>query len=181
METRTCSRCDLTKPIVEFNKSSRGRGGHAYHCKACQRARDEEPRNRFSSMRAAIRAEEIFIDITLEQWEPLIKQPCYYCGWPLPKTGRGMDRIDPLGGYTLTNVVPCCGACNSIKGRFITGDEFKRHIAPGVAAIKAERTAKGEDPLTYRTAKNQRDGLTQRMWRKKRREERMAKLKSDLV
>jgi hypothetical protein len=31
----------------------------------------------------------------------------------LNKTGTGLDRKDNKKGYSINNVVPCCGRCNS--------------------------------------------------------------------
>lgn len=68
------------------------------------------------------------------QFMGISQQPCHYCG-ALPqaasyrgnrgalKTGKhlskfvynGLDRVDSRKGYTLKNVVPCCGVCNHAK------------------------------------------------------------------
>lgn len=73
--------------------------------------------------------------ITEEEFRTLSQQTCHYCG-TLPeatslrgtmrgtcKTGKGvstfvyngLDRMDSAKGYTLDNVVPCCGTCNHAK------------------------------------------------------------------
>lgn len=52
--------------------------------------------------------------LTPEQFEKIVNDRCTYCGqWP----GRSIDRKDNRSGYTLNNVVPCCGECNFAKGR----------------------------------------------------------------
>jgi len=72
----------------------------------------------------------------------LIRTQCFYCGGGLsnarartygrnrkrPADGvvleyNGLDRIDPDGGYTLENVVPCCATCNRAKLDY-SQDEF---------------------------------------------------------
>lgn len=63
----------------------------------------------------------------------LLFMPCEYCGGWLPETGHGMDRKDPLKGYTLENVVPCCTSCNRIKNRYLTYEEMK---AAMIAVLK---------------------------------------------
>jgi hypothetical protein len=70
---------------------------------------------RFARLRLKAKYRGIPIDLTRAQWEALIVQPCHYCGGPLAPTGYGLDRKDPLGAYTLLNVVPCCQACNRRK------------------------------------------------------------------
>ena len=65
--------------------------------------------------------------ITFEQFVALTKQSCAYCGdEPKQETFRlgshgayvynGLDRIDNVLGYSITNVVPCCKSCNFFKG-----------------------------------------------------------------
>ena len=79
--------------------------------------------------------------ITREQFRDLTQKACHYCGAPPTgksqkssarvrdikrgaiKTGtqisqyiyNGLDRIDSALGYTVENVVPCCGVCNHAK------------------------------------------------------------------
>ena len=70
----------------------------------------------------------IKFSITKSQFKDLTKQPCHYCGTQpsgvyTRGTGRyksyylynGLDRINSRRGYTLKNVVPCCGTCNHAK------------------------------------------------------------------
>lgn len=52
--------------------------------------------------------------------------PCEYCNKViLNEKGIGLDRLDNSLGYVKTNVVPCCGDCNYIKGTRLTHDEMK--------------------------------------------------------
>ena len=59
----------------------------------------------------------------------LVMQPCHYCGQPLSQTGCGLDRVNNSVGYSLGNVVPCCAACNKIKGDNLTYAEMKVAMA----------------------------------------------------
>lgn len=65
-------------------------------------------------------------ELTYEEVDGLIRQPCRYCGDPAGNTKRtkncrdgfrhnGLDRADSSGHYTIGNVVPCCGLCNRAK------------------------------------------------------------------
>lgn len=73
-------------------------------------------------------------EITKEQFRSLAKLDCHYCGAAPTsgsyrgkrgsvKTGKsvsqyiynGLDRMDPQKGYTIDNVVTCCGICNHAK------------------------------------------------------------------
>lgn len=80
------------------------------------------------------RIRKVEVGITKEHFIELTKQECFYCGRPpridhKPKNAykevrtskricvayNGIDRIDPLVGYTVENSVACCGQCNSAK------------------------------------------------------------------
>jgi len=74
-------------------------------------------------------------EITFEQFERISKLNCYYCGsepfgYSFMKGANGgvsyngMDRIDSSRGYTLDNVVPCCGICNRAKLDMTQSDFF---------------------------------------------------------
>jgi hypothetical protein len=53
--------------------------------------------------------------ITKSEWDTLIYSPCYLCGYQDNK-GIGLDRVENTKReYTLENVKPCCGTCNSLK------------------------------------------------------------------
>jgi hypothetical protein len=55
--------------------------------------------------------------ITADQLEVYAQMPCHYCQARIPEeyTGTWLDRRDNTKGYTMDNVVPCCGNCNTIK------------------------------------------------------------------
>ena len=71
----------------------------------------------------------IKLEISEEEWELLVKQPCYYCGadqsneykpsnrrYGISFKCNGIDRKDPKFGYTSMNSVSCCKWCNDCKG-----------------------------------------------------------------
>jgi 5-methylcytosine-specific restriction endonuclease McrA len=69
--------------------------------------------------------------LTHEQVYHLITSPCAYCGTLPSRTERcnkhnmlanGIDRVDNSKGYTPSNVVPCCFACNNAKFKSSTND-----------------------------------------------------------
>lgn len=77
----------------------------------------------------------LVFEITKKQFRELTQKSCHYCGSPpreislrnkrggIRKSGKyvcqyihnGLDRIDSNKGYTLENVVTCCGICNHAK------------------------------------------------------------------
>lgn len=63
-------------------------------------------------------------DLSLDQFKKLTESNCYYCGKPplqIKKsktsyyTYNGIDRVDNSKGYVVSNTVPSCGECNSLK------------------------------------------------------------------
>lgn len=76
--------------------------------------------------------------LTNEQVRHLTKQRCYYCGVKPLQTSHaeayngdyvhnGIDRVDNERGYTIDNVVSCCGKCNLMK-RAMSLQEFRSQI-----------------------------------------------------
>ena len=66
----------------------------------------------------------------------IITSSCYYCGDAAGNEivvcgerfrYNGIDRINNEEGYEITNVVPCCKVCNSMKGD-LTREEFFKYI-----------------------------------------------------
>jgi hypothetical protein len=55
-------------------------------------------------------------EMTYEEFESLVKMPCYYCGIIQDKGFNGVDRQDQQIGYTIINSVSCCRMCNFMKG-----------------------------------------------------------------
>ena len=77
-------------------------------------------------------------DMTSKQVQHITKLDCAYCGSPPAQSKNhphyngeyvynGMDRVDNGEGYTLDNVVSCCGVCNRMKGT-MAADDFVAHI-----------------------------------------------------
>lgn len=83
-------------------------------------------------------------NLTFEELKAIILQPCYYCDSPPYRRMKsngfykgkvkqiisycgGVDRINPLKGYLLDNVVPCCKNCNMMKWVF-SKEEFLKQV-----------------------------------------------------
>lgn len=54
-------------------------------------------------------------DFTIEEFNELVKEECYYCGIIQEKGFNGVDRINPNLGYTKYNCKSCCIDCNMLK------------------------------------------------------------------
>jgi hypothetical protein len=52
-----------------------------------------------------------------------VSLPCHYCEGDIG-FNIGLDRKDNTVGYSYENVVPCCGICNSTKGKHLSYDEM---------------------------------------------------------
>lgn len=142
----TCTRCKTSKPREEFSFPKNGKRCER-RCKQCQAERAEEGRNteygKFLAAQAVARRKKTAWVITREEYAALRSQPCFYCGFSLPKSGLALDRKDWRGDYTLENVVPCCTECNLVKCNMFTFDEMIL-IGRTIASIKANRVASGQ-------------------------------------
>lgn len=84
------------------------------------------PNNRFTRSRhTAEKRRGLDWGIEKSKYYELIKNTCHYCHSGLDTCGIGLDRLDNDRGYTLDNVVPCCGDCNKIRGDRLTSEEMK--------------------------------------------------------
>ncbi len=85
-------------------------------------------KQRFSSMLYHAKRRNFVTTMTFEEYENLIKLPCYLCGEPVVSEhgGHGIDRVDNSIGYTLNNCRSCCGACNIMKGDLSMNDFITR-------------------------------------------------------
>lgn len=85
-------------------------------------------------------------ELTQAEFRAITKMDCHYCGKPpaqaynrysnkrvhlliknQPYVYNGIDRVSSDLGYTLENVVPCCGTCNKMKLDMTVG-EFHEQI-----------------------------------------------------
>ena len=93
-------------------------------------------RGRFANGKAHAKYRGIKWHLGLKEFEKLLEpNECHYCKGPLQETGVGLDRKDNLKPYEISNVVPCCKSCNSIKGDGLSHSE----MTLAMAVIKAKR------------------------------------------
>lgn len=92
-----------------------------------EKYRSTKPSRRFSRAKGSAKNRELEFTLTFEQYEALIALPCFYCNGELgiSRTGIGLDRLDNSKGYTIDNVVSCCGDCNRTRGDRFTPEETK--------------------------------------------------------
>ena len=109
------------------------------------------PRGRYRLLRYHARRLGVELLIDFDTYVELISAGCAYCGFPLAETGRGLDRKEPRGDYSVENVVASCGECNAFKNALFTHEEMLV-IGRAVAEVKAARTG----PHTYRRGEHAR-------------------------
>lgn len=79
---------------------------------------------KFSYLRRAKRKGHA-VEITEDQFITLVTSNCHYCGRSHKEETRRVnkalinmltiDRVDPSKGYVISNCVPACKRCNTIK------------------------------------------------------------------
>lgn len=82
-------------------------------------------RGKWKTLKAVANRRGIPCDISLEEYAAIIAPGfCVYCSGPLSPTNGSLDRKDNSLGYVITNVVPCCQDCNSIKFHLLSHSEM---------------------------------------------------------
>jgi hypothetical protein len=121
-----CS-CGIVAEVVASSLLSGGNQS-CIHCKRT-RAYEDTSLPAFNALwlsyRSGAKRRNLPWLLTQEQFRRLVEQPCRYCG--SYRGGRhvhvngniynftGIDRVDNSLGYTIENVVSCCGKCNRFK------------------------------------------------------------------
>ena len=118
-----------------YNKTDRS--------KAAKKAQKIKVGARFAEGKRLAKKRGIAWSLTFEEFTVLRLQSCQYCGFPLPLWGHGLDRVDDFAGYSQSNVVPCCGDCNRIRGTGFTSEEMLR-LGLVVREVKLARTHPNE-------------------------------------
>lgn len=147
IDTKVCAKCNIEKPKEEFRK----RKCIAYdeyvcmsYCHAClavrQAVRNVRVRSRwlYSKSAAIKRGGVEWWDISEKDYSYLLSKPCHYCHGPLNKMGRGLDRKNNSVGYLLSNVVPCCKSCNTMKSDYLSYEEMML-LSPILQTIRKKR------------------------------------------
>ncbi|HLX52952.1 MAG TPA: hypothetical protein VKR58_03375, partial [Aquella sp.] len=91
---------------------------------------DRTVKGRYYQTFYSAKERKLLFTLTLEEYTKLLAALCYYCNNVLKKNeehGIGLDRIDNSKdrGYTIDNVLPCCGTCNKIRQDLLTVEETK--------------------------------------------------------
>lgn len=113
---KLCPCCHQWLSIDKFQKHKPSKDGYASVCKICTSHRVT---SRYSSYRTNAKKNHREFNLTLNEFDEITQQPCYYCGGYNGEFQglrfSGIDRIDSNQGYIKNNIVPCCGICNKMK------------------------------------------------------------------
>lgn len=144
LPTRPCIKCKNIKQSDEFRKR---KNGISAICTDCTKLYNIElsrtPEARYSNSKRKAIKRGLTWNLSLDDFEVLIKNNCCYCGRELNKdaTGSTLDRKNNRLGYSLENVVPCCPRCNSVKMDYFTYEEMLQ-IGVKIAEIDMARLNK---------------------------------------
>lgn len=123
-ELRKCRLCGEVKPINEFEKDKRVKGGRTSRCKACKAALNDRARTLYSRLKHRAKQGGQPLEVTLKELQALFAAfdgKCIYCGADEEETGKPhhTDHIIPVsegGRHHISNLVLACASCNSSKG-----------------------------------------------------------------
>ena len=135
-------KCDCGKETLVA--TSKLRNGHTKSCGCIRLEKITIPfgkagRNaKYASYRNNALKKQLNFDLTIEQFENLTQNNCYYCNSKPscikqnkysngPFIYNGIDRVDNKKGYTVDNCVTCCKFCNKSKSD-LTQEEFLNKI-----------------------------------------------------
>lgn len=130
-----CRSCRVSKLDSEFHKSSLKK--QDFVCKPCNSLRGKHWRManqanlhvRYLYAKSSAKNTKKPFLLTEVEYVRIVSQPCFYCNSQMGDVsfGGGLDRInnDKTIGYTIDNVLPCCGICNRLRGYLLTVDETR--------------------------------------------------------
>lgn len=115
-----CRECRTDQPSENFYRDNSRPRGYVARCKSCYSRKQSEdrldsPHRRFNEAIGNAKKRGISFTLSFIEYENWIwGAPCYYCNGP---ANGGMDRMDNDIGYTVYNVLSCCGTCNGMKSK----------------------------------------------------------------
>ena len=72
--------------------------------------------NNYKTYQLSASDKNLEFKFSFEEYEELVKLPCYYCGSIEERGFNGIDRLDSTEPYIQSNCVSCCTMCNMMKG-----------------------------------------------------------------
>src|SRR5581483_11529056 len=118
-------RCCVCGADIPRGNPRQGRTRRCARCSALKAREDRGlPRTQFIYAQSLAKNRGLEWRLTEIEYLTLRSLPCHYCGFTLPPTGMGIDRMDFTIGYAVGNVVPCCTECNLAKNSSFTYAEM---------------------------------------------------------
>ena len=129
-----CTGCKKDKSLDEYGSDASRPDGMKWRCKECCNAKQRVRRDtkeskikesirmkkygqtkkgKYSQYKSNAKARAYSFNLTYEEFCTFWQQPCFYCDGDIHTVG--IDRIDNTLGYSLDNIVSCCGLCNQMK------------------------------------------------------------------
>lgn len=91
---------------------------------------------KFSYGKRKAKSKELDFKISIKDYEKLISKGCHYCNKNLfTEVGVSLDRIDNTKGYIKSNVIPCCGDHNKLRGNYLSVKETEVAVC-AILALK---------------------------------------------
>lgn len=152
MEASVCCYCKESKPTSEFPRRNNNKSGIQPYCRSCSKEKriERATKNRYEHAVSSARINGYGENkgkawsLSKEQYYSIVNGKCDYCTLPVGPTGTGLDRIDPVKGYEVGNIVPCCAICNRARWDSFTVDEMKKYIGPAIKFVVLERISLGK-------------------------------------
>jgi hypothetical protein len=71
----------------------------------------------FTTYQNKAQSRNMSFELSRNDFDVITASPCYLCGKQSNHIHKnGVDRVDSSQGYVSSNVKPCCGQCNCMKG-----------------------------------------------------------------
>lgn len=129
--------CGKTLLRSAFTNDKSKKDGKRNRCKSCQRAYNSanpaarlaadkkyrvQPHVRYAKYKASALSRGFKWRLTRDQFMRFWNKACNHCGVAISTIG--LDRVDSNKPYQVTNIEPCCSACNRQKSDWTTEDWY---------------------------------------------------------
>lgn len=114
-DKKLCPVCNEWKLLTEYDKRPERPIGVKSKCKECSKIYRMENKESYKYIQyksGALRRGFSF-ELSKEEFMTFWQNPCFYCNSEIETIG--LDRIESNIGYNISNIVPCCAICNTMK------------------------------------------------------------------
>lgn len=172
--THICSGCKIEKPsTLEYYHSKGNYKGKRLICCICKECRKGEnkryyntiekrekynkskrkyrnTKGRIKGLLKSYRERDLKKNLEFnltEEWfrDNILNKSCFYCK---DTNLIGVDRIDNNLGHIISNCIPCCSVCNSVRNSIFTIEEMKE-LGNLIQKLKQKRTITKYKILEY--------------------------------